>query len=287
MHTHPYNTSSSLFRSELARKTKHHFGRSAEPNSIGVVAEAQHLSQIVYTLPPTRVKAIFPRELLANGFEPVETISEGHSRCWLSVISYLDQQRGLLNSARSVAFEQTFYRLLLTRGGQHFHWLLNTTVGALSAVSARHLWALPWHLGAMEFQLGYDAANHHYQTYRLQSQSEFVNAAWELADASKLVSKIGEHVPPTLLSQPTINDCFVRRTGDIGLRQTRFHLLDANRGQLLQAHCDLLERLGLLTQTELSNPAFVMLSRVASFEMAAPIVLPAQESFKFQILKAA
>jgi len=68
---------------------------------------------------------------------------------------------------------------------------------------------------------------------------------------------------------------------------SELNLLDAKRGQVRQAHCDLLERLGLLTQIELLNPALVRLSRVASFEMAAPIVLPAQESFKSQTLKAA
>jgi hypothetical protein len=285
--TQTYNSSSSPFNPCLTKETNCKFGGVSETNSVSVLAEAQHLSQLVYAIPPARVKAILPRELLANGFAPVETIFGDRLCCWLSVISYLDQPRSLLNSARAEAFEQTFYRLLLARAGQSFQWLFHTTVGSLGAVSARLMWALPWHLGAMEFQLGYAATNHCYQTYRLQSQSEFVNAAWEIADPGETVSNISEHIQPSLLLQPTIDDCFVRRAGGIGLRQTRFHLLDANRGRLQRARCDLLERLGLLTQTELLHPAFVMLSRAAKFELAAPIVLTARESSAPQMLKAA
>lgn len=287
MLTQHHKSSSSLFPAELVRETKRQAGRSAEANSISVVAEAHHLSQLVYVLPPARVKAIFPRELAANGFAPLETIGAEGSRCSLSVISYLDQPSGLLNSARAVGFEQTFYRLLLTRSGQPFQWLFHTTAGSLGAVSARHLWALPWHLGAMEFQLGYDITNHLYRTYRLHSQSEFINAAWEFEDTGEVIGSVGEHMLPSLSLQPTINDCFVRRAGGIGLRQTRFRLLEANRGRVRQARCDLLERLGLLTRAELLNPACVLLSRVASFELAAPIVLPTSESFTFPMLKAA
>lgn len=280
-----HSTSSSFFQPGLIGEERRQSASPTGINSFSVVAEAHHLSQIVYAIPLARVKAIFPRELQANGFEPIETILENHSCCWLSVTSYLDQQRGLLNSARAEAVEQTFYRLLLAREGQHFYWLLNTTIGSLSAVSGRNLWALPWHLGAMEFQLSYDTTNHYYHNYRLHSQSEFVNATWEIADTGKLASDEYRLSPMPL--QQTINDCFIRRAGGIGLRPTRIHMLDANRGQVRQARCDLLERLGLLTQAELLNPAFVMLCRVASIEVAAPIILCAEETFALPRLKAA
>lgn len=126
-----------------------------------------------------------------------------------------------------------------------------------------------------------------YQTYRLQAQSEFVNAIWDIADTGESFSHAAEQIQPALLLQPTIEDCFVRRAGGIGLRTTRFHLLEAKRGQLREARCDLLERLGLLTQAELLHPAFVWLSRAAKFELTAPLVLTASESSASPLLQAA
>jgi hypothetical protein len=284
--TQTYN-SSNLFKSELGGEAKRLFARTPQTSSISVAAEAQHLSQLIYAIPPARVKALLPRELLAKEFAPVETLFKGRSFCWLSIISYSDQSSGLLNSARGEAFEQTFYRLLLARAGQPFQWLFHTTVGSLDAISARLMWALPWHLGAMEFQLGYDVMNHRYQTYRLQSQSEFVNAYWEIADTGETLSHAAKQIQPSLLLQPTIEECFVRRAGGIGLRQIRFRLPDANRGQLRQARCDLLARLGLLTQAELLQPAFALLGRAARFELAAPIVLTATGALAAPLSQAA
>ena len=126
MFTQHYNPLPSSFPSGLVREPNRQFGHTAEANSISVVAEAHHLSQLVYAIPPARVKAIFPRELAANGFAPLETITAEGSRCLLSVISYLDQSRSLLNPARAEGFEQTFYRLLLTRAGQPYQWLFHT-----------------------------------------------------------------------------------------------------------------------------------------------------------------
>lgn len=284
MSTTHYRPSSTYFHAGPAVESN---PRSAKANAASIVSEAHHLSQILYAIPCARVKAIFPIELSAKGFELAETNFAGRSRCWLSVTSYLDQPRNLLGRARTEAVEQTFYRLHLTRAEQHFQWLLATSVGSLATVSARYLWALPWHLSAMEFQLAYDAARQSYQTYRLQTQSESVNAVWEIADVGEPVSHFGKQLPPSLLLQPAIHDCFVRRAGGIGLRQTRFQLLNTTHGQLRQARCDLLEQLGLLTQAELLKPAVVLLCRVARFELAAPTVLQANEPATLRMLKAA
>ena len=200
--------------------------------------EMLHRSIISYAIPSERVRDLVPVEFALG------TITE------LTIESFLDSGR--------TNFEQTNFRLHLSLHGRPCSWLLGTSLGSLSGVTARHLYPLPWHLSAMEFQVARDSTTDRYTKYRLRTQSQWASAEWDIADTGVLMR------PETPLE---IADYFVRRDGAIGSYQTIHQSSLATRGQLKAGRCDLLNSLGLLSAAELLQPTSVMLQRSVACEI--------------------
>ena len=258
-------------------------GPSDRPSSEGGLAtEFHHVSTIVYAIPGERVRAIVPA-----AFEVAEFPIDGRRLAWLSITSFLDQwpqPRG----GRG-AFEQTNYRLHVLLEGEPGHWLLGASLGSLSAVAARQLWPLPWHLSAMEFQVAYDPAQGRYRDYRLQVQSQWSNACWEIEDTGTRLdadpgcSSLG---PPSPFDLRTCTDYFIRRDGELGAYRSWQAQTDGTRGKLKVGRCDLLHRLGLLTKDELSHPSLIVLQPRLACRIYSPAILNTSEpSLSFTDLK--
>lgn len=238
---------------------------SVNRGNVSVSAELRHLSLIVYAVPSDRVKALIP-----SSFQVEETVSNGKAMAWISVESFLDK-----NSIGHSAFEQTNYRLHVMRDGQPCRWLLGSSLGSLSAVGIRNLWPMPWHLSAMEFQIAYDQASGRYNQYRLQTQSQWANSCWQISDTGQAIDqetmdKIG--LPASILARHA-NDVFARRDGSIGSQRSAQFSFEFTRAKLIEAKCDLLESLGLLTVEELMQPALVVLQQNASRQIFSPAVI--------------
>jgi hypothetical protein len=200
--------------------------------------EMLHRSIISYKLPSERVRELVPVEFTLD-----DTTT-------LSIESFLDSGR--------VNFEQTNYRLHVSLNGRPCSWLLGASLGSLSGVTARHLYPLPWHLSAMEFQIALDATSDRYQNYRLSTQSQWASANWEILDTGTTANA------ETALD---VTDYFVRRDGEIGTYQTLHQAISGTRGQLKAGRCDMLSSLGLLSPAELQQPTSVMLQRAVSCEI--------------------
>ena len=251
--------------------------RPATAGTLGkIVSTARHYSQLVYAVPSARMRTLFPTALKDQQFEVAETSMAGQAYCWLTVTSYLDQKTPLPGITEE-GLELTEYRLHVQRDGQPYQWLFNTSVGSLGAVGARHLWTLPWHLSAMEFWLSYQEEALRYQTYRVRMQSEHLSALWDLRDTGEPLADFNTRAVPGFVTNPVVQDCFLRRDGSVGTRQTRFRLTLSTRGELLQGRCDWLTRQGWLTSTELSQPRFVQLCRSVAFEQEIPRILAPQD----------
>lgn len=200
--------------------------------------DLHHRSIISYAVPSERISDLIPVEFdLAS-----QTI--------LSVESFLD--------AGQSSFEQTNYRFHVSKNGQACSWLLGASLGSLSGVTARHLYPLPWHLSAMEFQVAFDASSSKYQRYRVSAQSQWANADWEIVDTGA----------PFIAEKPSdLTDYFVRRDGEIGTYQTIYQSAVSTYGTLKAGRCDLLGSLGILSSEEINCPASVVLQRAVSCEL--------------------
>lgn len=200
--------------------------------------EMLHRSIITYVIPSERGRDLVPVEFTLGD----TTV--------LSIESFLDSGRA--------SFEQTNYRLHVSRHGRPCSWLLGASLGSLSGVTARHLYPLPWHLSAMEFQVALDSASDRYQKYRLNTQSQWASADWEIVDTG---------LPMQAETPSDVTDYFVRRDGAIGSYQTIHQSNLATCGQLKAGRCDLLSSLGLLSTAELQRPMSVMLQRSVTCEI--------------------
>lgn len=202
-----------------------------------------HRSIIQYQVEKDRIRKLIPAE-----FDLPEIPI-------LSVESFLDRDR--------ICYEQTNYRVQVEFNGQLCHWLLGSSLGSLSAVTSRHMYALPWHLSAMEFHVAFDALNRKYHAYRIRTQSQWANSMWEIVDTG---------IPCRSEKSLTITDYFIRRDSEIGSYQTIYQPSFATHGELKKAGCDWLQSLGILNAAEIKSPIFVSLQQAVSSEIKPALV---------------
>lgn len=239
----------------------------AERGNVSAQAEWQHLSLLVYAVPSERVRKYVPQS-----FELEEFVENRQEKAWVSVVSFLDHGT---QSDGSGAFEQSNYRLHVWRDGAPAHWLLGSSLGSLSAVGARNFWTLPWHLSAMEFHTAFDANENRYRQYRLHTQSNWGSAHWSLEDSGKHFSltQTSDVALPASLSGTTFRNFFARRGESVGLYRTQHQNLALTRAQVLDAKCESLEQMGILTRAELQNPVLAALQHSNSCQLFYPTVI--------------
>jgi len=243
---------------------------SVNRGSVSVLAERKHLSIIMYAVPGERVRALLPCP-----FQAGEATVNGRTTAWVTVESFSDQTGGC------PTFEQTDYLLHVFREGEPGRWLLGSSLGSLSAVGARNLWPMPWHLSAMEFHVSYDRSQGRYREYSLQTQSQWVNSIWRISDTGCAFDPgaFDKTAQPASFLRRGATAFFARRDGSVGARRTVRLNFEFTRGEIEQARCDLLERLGLLTREELSCPTLVALQHSAPCRLFSPTV-PGGQSFE-------
>lgn len=234
---------------------------AATGGNVSVKAQWQHCALLVYAVPHERVVGLAP-----SSFQVETSLVNGRAVAWVSVASWLDQ--GARCDGRG-EFEQTSYRLHVRRDGAPAHWLLGASLGSLAAVATRNWWSAPWHLGAMEFQVAYDQRRARYRRYHLRTQSQRINAQWQLTDSGQ---PLEESALPATLRHSVVSDYFLRRDGLVGWQ--RAHLLNSafTRGQVQMAHCDLLEEMKLVRGDEFMHPQLVALQHSLACKLEAPTV---------------
>jgi len=235
----------------------------ASPFSID--SELRHLSMLVYAVPAERVRGLVP-----SSFDLEETVRNGRRMAWVSVTSFQDR-----SERREESFEQTTYAIHVTRNGKPGQWVLGMSLGSLSAVASRNLWPLPWHLSAMELEAAFDPHRCGYEAYRLRSQSEWANANWAIEDTGEPLRVEDRTELPDSLRLPLIHRYFLRRDGLLGAQRLQLSEQFATRGRVQFATCDVLVRLGLLTNEELQRPHLASLCTASRMQAGAPVVLDA------------
>lgn len=236
-------------------------GHRIERGRVMTSIELNHISLIIYRIPVSRVCQYLPAGTT------LDTTSEGGTEmAWLSVLSCIDQGVG--------GVENTTYRLHILSEGHPAQLVLGVSLGSLASVGARHLWQLPWHLGAMELQAAYDQTNGRYSDYRLQTQSQWDNARWEMSDSGRAIepqSLPGMGIPKSVLStqikmiysRPVSQSSTAGKAGPEALigHNGETEVVQADwmmtRAELKVARSEFLERSGLMTREELANPVLV------------------------------
>ncbi len=207
-----------------------------------ITTQLQHRSVISYLIPSERVRQLVPEEFQLG------------ENSILSIEAFQD--------STPHRFEQINYRLQVNYRGAFRNWLLGTSIGSFSAITARNYFQNPWHLSAIDLQVSSDAMSGRYHTYRLNSQSEWANSFFEIADTGMAVLN---H------QRIQMTDHFIRRDGTIGSRQTAYLPANTTRGILKSGRCDMLKKLGILDEAEIAYPLSVSLQRKVNFELEPEI----------------
>ncbi|MFN7624636.1 MAG: DUF2071 domain-containing protein [Acidobacteriota bacterium] len=235
-------------------------GHRIERGRVMTSIELNHISLIIYRIPVSRVSQYLPPGTT------LDTTSDGGTEmAWLSVLSCIDQGMG--------GVENTTYRLHILSEGRPAQLVLGVSLGSLASVGARHLWQLPWHLGAMELQAAYDQANGRYSDYRLQTQSQWDNARWEMSDSGRAIEPVslaGMGIPKSVLSarikmiysRPVSqNNAGKAEPATLNSHNGETEVVQADwmmtRAELKVARSEFLERSGLMSREELANPVLV------------------------------
>ncbi len=240
---------------------------AAKKGSVSVNASLRHLSLLLYTVPSQVARLMVPSE-----FELAESIVDGRRVAWLSVVSFMDE--GSIGDGQGV-FEQTDYRLHVIKDNQAAQWLIGTSLGSLSAVGIRNLWPMPWHLSAMEFQVSYDKSKGRFTNYQLQTQSQWENAIWEIADSGKAFVDAGRYADllPASLFAETVNTYFQRRDGSTGSFVTRNSGSTFTKAILRKGQSELLARLGLVSKHNIGEPYLALTQQSMNCQHYSPTIL--------------
>jgi hypothetical protein len=243
-------------------------GRKAQPESETTQKRTElrtrlhHYSLLGYAVPVSRLTRVLPERLSL-----LKSERHGEEVGWIWVQSFRDEG-GLgelaLRSHRSGGFEQTTYSVSVLSGQGATQYVLGHAIGSLSAVGARHLWAQPWHLSAMEFQVAWQSAGGRCREYRLQSQSQWDNSRWELDPMAgepvelERAARTGSPIP----FSNEVDYLFSRGGEGLGQRRIRFEGLELQRASVAKARSEFLERSGLVRGTELTQPALAGVQQV-------------------------
>lgn len=233
--------------------------------SVSVTAELRHVSMLVYAVSPAAARRLVPA-----GFELAESIIDGRRTAWLSVVSFIDN--GSKVDGKGI-FEQTEYRLHVIRDGKPAQWLIGTSLGSLSAVGMRNLWPMPWHLGAMEFQVTYDPSRGRYSHYHLHTQSQWENASWDIVDTGEAVMNPDGGMFPASLFADMVTTYFERRDGSTGSYVTRNSGAAFTKSELRSGQSEMLQRSGLVSRDSIGFPALAVVQRTMKCQHYSPSII--------------
>lgn len=229
------------------------YGHRIESGRLVSSIELNHVSFILYRVPLSRIVVDLPASTT-----PLTSTVDGVEMAWISVISCVDRALG--------GAESTSYQLHITDGGRPARLILGVSIGSLSSVGARNLWQMPWHLGAMELRASFDTRQSRYTDYRLQTQSQWESACWDITDSGKVIDEeclIGLGVPPEALSDRV--RLIYGRAGQTASSAAVMDIISTDpvmtRAELKTARSEFLEKSGLLTREELERPVLVGLQQ--------------------------
>ena len=242
------------------------------PRGLAVETTLQHFAIVTYWVDPWRL-----RQLVHSRFEPVcLAVGGGPRRALVSVVTFLDRDfRFAAFSYFKRSFGQTNYRAYVqdTQTGEQAAWFFGTCLDSVSVAIPRYLWRLPWHRGRMEFDCRYDEAAARYSTFKVRTQSEWAQAWLEIEDSGKapveLAGVSNLEAGLVLLTHP-MRGYFFRRDGALGSYSIWHDRTQPTVGTMQEASYPLLQRLGLVQDSDLRNVHSVLLERSIEFTIYLP-----------------
>lgn len=234
-----------------------------------IVTKLRHFAIISYLVDPGALRRLIPDRFL------LDTVAvNGHESALLSVVPFedVDFTSAVVPFPR-FRFGQTNYRVYVidSHTGEKVVWFLGTVLDSWSVAIPRYLWRLPWTRGVVRFDVQLDGAR--YEKYSMKTESGWAKAAVELeSDPQKSV------VPPGFPDEETslvyfthpLAGYYHRTDGVLGSYRVWHGRLDVSWGRVHSARFELLDRLGLVSITDQSQPHSVLVQPEPEFTIYMP-----------------
>lgn len=246
-------------------------GRRPEPSGIDVISKLQHFAIITYAVPPSRLAGLIPDRFVLDTIE-----LDGSDKALISVVPFMDVDfTSAVYPFPKFTMGQTNYRIYVmdSTTGERCVWFLGTTLDSWTVVVPRFLWNLPWFPGKVSFDCDMDPGEGLYRKYKMTTHAAWAPAEVELRQngSEKL------HFPGfpdietglVVLTHP-LAGFFHRRDGKLGTYRVWHNQLMVRPATLISARFGLLERMGLVPETEQLRPHSVLLEPNNEFTVYLP-----------------
>lgn len=202
--------------------------------------------------------------------------ADGKQRALVSVVPFVDLD---FRAARCPwprwSFGQTNYRAYVTdtQTGEHVAWFFGTVLDTLFVAVPRYAWKLPWYRARMQFDVEYDTIARRFSRYSLQARSRWAGAELELKDSGEPPRELegfsSLETGLLLLTHPT-RGYYYRRDGQLGSYSIWHELMQPTLGHVASAQFPLLDRLGLVSEGDISLLHSVLLQPRIDFTIYLP-----------------
>lgn len=250
---------------------KDHLLPRPKPSGLDVACRLQHFAIVTYAVEPERLVG-----LVAPRFELVTVDIDGETRALLSVVPFIDTDfTSAVYPFPRFTMGQTNYRIYVRdrETGTHCVWFLGTSLDSWTVVVPARLWKLPWYRGHIRFDCAYDDDRRAYTHYRMATRSAWAPAKLELGQSEGLdVALPGFPDTETglvVLTHP-LTGYYYRRDGQLGSYRIWHDRLPLESAQLTSARFGLLERLGILSESEQQTAHSVLVLPSTDFTIYLP-----------------
>lgn len=242
-----------------------------KPTGIDVQCGLKHFSIITYAVPAERFEGLFP-----DRFE-LDTIAvDGQALGLVSVVPFIDVDfTSAVFPFPRFTMGQTNYRIYIidTQTGERCVWFLGTTLDSWTILVPRHIWNLPWYPGEVSFDCRLNRVTGLYDYYRMQTVSEWAEAAVELVqsrdDEFSFPGFPDTESALVYLTHPLAGFYF-RRDGRLGTYRVWHKKLEVKPASLKTAHFRLLDETGLVHSSEQDFPYSVLIEPINEFTIYLP-----------------
>jgi hypothetical protein len=239
---------------------------------LDVHTQLRHFAIITYEVSPDALRPLvhprFDLDCIAG--------RDGAPRALVSVVPFEDEDFAFDRMPwLRLTFGQTNYRAYVRDmvTGEQAVWFFGTALDSVTVTLPRYGWRLPWHRARIRFDCAYDASGVRYSAYRMSAVGAWAPAELELRDTGVAPDELSGFdslaTGMQTLTHP-LSGYYYRRDQRLGSYRVSHPRLQPTVGRATTARFPLLDRLGLVTDGDLSNIHSVLIQPRVAFRIHLP-----------------
>ncbi len=241
------------------------------PGWLDIHTTLQHFALINYAVPTERLRPHIPKDR----FDIPEYEINGRQLALLSVVPFVDTDFRYIRLAPWLKFRfpQTNYRVYVTdrQTKEPVVWFFGTTLGSPIVYLARTLWRIPWYYG--RYQVDCQRTSNYYTKFTYQTKSKWAAAEIDLQDTGQPVNTqpgFDTLEQMQLILTHPVTGFYYRLNRQLGSYTIWHKLMEMTLAQPNHLYFSLLERLNILSPSQMQQPHSIFLCPQIDFDIHLP-----------------